>query len=114
MKYPLTLLIIAAVGCENKNYTTAKMVTNTVAVKQKIQIPAAIATHPDDGKPYFAFMLSKNGHTTINTVSDKPVFTVVENEMTILLDPSHHLLTNGDLIYSKANYKTLYPHNNLS
>ncbi len=109
MKNLLFCLLLFTTACNNAKNGTVK--PGAAAVVTPAPIPAVENIHPDNGTPYFSFTLHKNDSLLIDVTSDKPVFLTDENEMTVMLDSSHHLLTTGDMlnIYIAGKVAKTYP-----
>jgi hypothetical protein len=98
MKNILWSLLLFALACNNDKTTSKQVVADSTTAAVQVPPETEDKQHSDDGNPYFSFTLTKNGVTQVNVTGDKPVFITGENEMTVLLDSSRHLLTNGDIL----------------
>lgn len=109
MKNLLFCLLLFTTACNNAKNGTVKPAAD--AVVTPAPIAAVESMHPDNGTPYFSFTFRKNDSLLIDVTSDKPVFITDENEMTVMLDSSHHLLTTGDMlnVYIAGKTAKLYP-----
>lgn len=101
---PIALLVI--VSCSEKPKQTSLPAANTTTpaapAKKEITLPA----HTDDGKSYFAYMVTKGDSIVNNITSEKPIAFQGSKNIIIQLDSSHHLLVNGTGLNIYLNEKT--------
>lgn len=88
----IAIASMAAQSCSEKPSSTSLPVADTTApaapVKKEITLPA----HADDGKAYFAYIVTKGDSVVNNITSEKPIAFQGSKNIIIQLDSSHHLL----------------------